>query len=301
MNIDRNNKNKQPKVTIGLPVYNGYSHIQTAIRCILNQTYQDFELIIADNCSTDSTFKTLVEIAKQEKRITLYQHTVNIGAENNFSFVKDYAKGEYFMWAAHDDTWSPTHLEQAVKILDNNPSIGFVFPQFSLKSIKFLIKKKIDRRIFSFIESTDSDHRIRSFCNLHHSSHKCNMVYSLFRLEILDTACRTHNIKNDGLLSVIILSISRGQVSEKCTFQKRYNSYWPGFMFTTIYKIKNMLGLNVNQEEFNKIKLQSSNELISLFPEIECDLQLITDNYLLDRCLRDYRIYPFKDKRVSHE
>lgn len=301
MKTEKNNLNTQPKVVIGLPVYNGYPHIKTAIQCILNQTYKNFQLIIADNFSTDLTFESLVEIAKTDNRITIFRHTKNIGAVNNFSFVKDQTRSEYFMWAAHDDTWSPNHLEQAIEILVNDPLIDFVFPQFSLESIIFPINKIIDKRVFSFIESDDRNHRVRSFCNLHHSSHKCNLVYSLFRREILNTAFRDHNIKNDGLLATIILSLGRGKISENCTFQKRYKYYWPGFMLMTIYKIKKHLNLTVNQTEFSKLKYQTTTQLKNLFPEIEQDLELINDNYFLDRCLNNYRIYPFNDQLEKNE
>jgi glycosyltransferase involved in cell wall biosynthesis len=113
-----------PKVSIGMPVYNGQLYIRKALDSLLAQTFTDFELIISDNASTDGTLEICIEYAKKDCRIRLYRQKKNTGALFNFNFVLDRAISEYFMWAAADDTRSPDFIELNLKFLINNP--GFV-------------------------------------------------------------------------------------------------------------------------------------------------------------------------------
>jgi len=92
-----------PEISVGLPVYNGERYLRVAIESILNQTFTDFELIISDNASTDSTWDICNEYAKNDDRVRLYRQDYNIGALGNFAFVFQRAGAEYFMWMSHDD------------------------------------------------------------------------------------------------------------------------------------------------------------------------------------------------------
>jgi len=112
-----------PRVSIGLPVYNGERYIEDAINSILTQTYTDLELIIVDNASTDRTPRICREYAAKDKRIRYYRNKVNIGAVANFNRAFKFSSGEYFKWAAHDDVLAPEFLAKCIDILDSNPSI----------------------------------------------------------------------------------------------------------------------------------------------------------------------------------
>jgi glycosyltransferase involved in cell wall biosynthesis len=110
-----------PKVSIGLPVYNGEAYLQDAIASILDQTYQDFELIICDNASTDQTEAICRQYAAKDRRIRYYRQAQNIGATANFNRTFELARGVYFKWAAHDDLLERTYLEKCVAVLDRTP------------------------------------------------------------------------------------------------------------------------------------------------------------------------------------
>ncbi len=97
-------------VSIGMPVFNGASFIREALDSLLAQTFTNFELIIADNASTDDTSTICLEYANLDKRIRYVRHGNNRGALENFNFVLNEARGQYFMWAAADDYWSPDWL-----------------------------------------------------------------------------------------------------------------------------------------------------------------------------------------------
>lgn len=114
---------RYPKLSIGLPVYNGEKYLSEAIDNLLSQTFTDFELIICDNASTDRTAEICHEYARRDRRIIYHRNETNIGCAQNFNRVLEYACGEYFKWASYDDLHAPNFLEECIQVLDNDPSI----------------------------------------------------------------------------------------------------------------------------------------------------------------------------------
>ncbi len=112
-----------PKVSIGLPVYNGENFISEAIVSILSQSFENFELIISDNASTDRTETICRAYAAQDQRVQYFRNRENIGASGNYTQVFELASGEYFKWAAHDDVCKPDFLLRCVHILDQDPTV----------------------------------------------------------------------------------------------------------------------------------------------------------------------------------
>jgi len=110
-----------PKISIGMPVYNGENYLERAIRTVLDQTFEDFELIICDNDSSDGTEAICRRFADEDQRIRYIRHPENIGAAANFRYSFHESRGEYFKWAAHDDTFAPTYLEKTCRGLDEAP------------------------------------------------------------------------------------------------------------------------------------------------------------------------------------
>lgn len=123
--IVRNN----PRVSIGMPVYNGAKFIEAALDSLLAQTFEDFELIISDNASTDLTESICRSYAARDRRIRYYRQEHNRGSVWNFNHVFKLSRGKYFKWAAHDDICSPTFLARCVEVLNNNPSIVWCHTQ----------------------------------------------------------------------------------------------------------------------------------------------------------------------------
>jgi glycosyltransferase involved in cell wall biosynthesis len=118
-----------PRVSVGLPVFNGANFIRRSIQSILAQDFADFELIIADNASTDETESICRELAASDARIRYCRNESNIGAAGNYNKVFELARGEYFKWAAHDDECHPAMLRRCVEALDRAPdSVTMVYP-----------------------------------------------------------------------------------------------------------------------------------------------------------------------------
>lgn len=112
-----------PKVSIGIPVYNGEKYLEATLKSLLSQTFQDFEIIISDNASTDSTPGLCRDYCQQDPRIHYYRAEVNQGPGWNYNRVFDLAIGEYFKWQAHDDLIAPEFLEKSVAVLDQQPEV----------------------------------------------------------------------------------------------------------------------------------------------------------------------------------
>ena len=115
------------RVSIGLPVYNGARYLQESIDSLLAQTFEDFELVICDNASTDDTEEICRTAAAGDPRILYIRNEANLGAALNYNLAFDRSRGEYFKWAAHDDVCAPEFLERAVRALDDQPEAVLAF------------------------------------------------------------------------------------------------------------------------------------------------------------------------------
>jgi glycosyltransferase involved in cell wall biosynthesis len=116
-----------PRLSVGLPVYNGEAFLDRAIASLLAQTYRDFELIISDNASTDATESICRAFAVRDPRVRYSRNETNLGAMGNFCRVFAVARGELFKWAAHDDEHEPDFLARCVAALDADPGIVLVY------------------------------------------------------------------------------------------------------------------------------------------------------------------------------
>jgi glycosyltransferase involved in cell wall biosynthesis len=123
MSKDQGSRSKKPLVSIGVPVFNGENYLRQALQSILAQTYDNFELIISDNASTDLTRQISAEFAARDPRVKVYRSDKNLGAARNYNRVFRLARGKYFKWAAHDDILAPTFVERAVDVLESDPGV----------------------------------------------------------------------------------------------------------------------------------------------------------------------------------
>jgi glycosyltransferase involved in cell wall biosynthesis len=113
-----------PKISVCIPTFNRVTLLELAIESVLNQTYQNFELIICDDGSQDRTPEKMLEY--NDSRIRYIRHEKNIGKSNNMRAGFEAATGEYFIKFDDDDRLISQFLERTASILDNNPSIDFV-------------------------------------------------------------------------------------------------------------------------------------------------------------------------------
>lgn len=171
---------RHPRISIGLPVYNGDNYLEAALGSIVDQTLGDFELIISDNASTDRTAEICQTYAAQDRRIRYYRNEQNLGAMWNFNRVFALSSGEYFKWVAHDDLCAPDFLLKCVEALDRDPSVVLSYPQaIHIDEQGRFIKKHYDGL------NAGSPLAHERFGSLIWMRHWCLSVFGVIRQDIL--------------------------------------------------------------------------------------------------------------------
>lgn len=100
----------QPLISIAMTTYNGEKYLREQLDSILNQTYSNFELIICDDCSKDSTWQILEEYAQNDNRIKIYKNEHNLGFKKNFEKAISLCNADYIALSDQDDIWLENHL-----------------------------------------------------------------------------------------------------------------------------------------------------------------------------------------------
>lgn len=114
------------KVSVVMSTYNGALYVAEQIESILNQTYADLEIILADDASTDNTFEILKSYAQRDQRIVVFQRENNAGYNINFSEACSQATGAYIAISDQDDVWELTKIEKQVKKIREDPNTVLV-------------------------------------------------------------------------------------------------------------------------------------------------------------------------------
>lgn len=113
----------QPKVSIGIPVYNGERYLAETLESIRAQTFTDMEIVISDNGSMDDTAEICRDFAAQDVRVKYVRYEENRGAAWNYNNVFALSSGQYFKWAAADDLLAPELVARCVEVLDTHPDV----------------------------------------------------------------------------------------------------------------------------------------------------------------------------------
>ncbi|RCW86921.1 glycosyltransferase involved in cell wall biosynthesis [Halanaerobium sp. DL-01] len=117
----------KPKVSILIPTYNRENLIRETIESALKQTYNDYEIVIVDNKSTDNTYEIIRGYSDNNEKIVGYQNEKNLGPVGNWKIALQKSSGKYvkFLWS--DDLIDDKFLEKTVPVLDNKKEVGFVY------------------------------------------------------------------------------------------------------------------------------------------------------------------------------
>jgi glycosyltransferase involved in cell wall biosynthesis len=175
-----------PKVSVGLPIYNGEKYITQALDSILAQTFEDFELIISDNASTDRTREICLDYAARDSRIKYSRNRQNLGLTRNFNHAFELARGEYFAYMSHDDYIAPDLIARCVEILDNDSSVILCHCQVLIVDEQGKPVAHYDDKLK--FHNEDSPYAHKRFRDLIMIPHLCLDDFGLMRTEVL------HNI-----------------------------------------------------------------------------------------------------------
>lgn len=190
----------RPRVTVGMPVYNGRVLFPRAIESILAQSFENFEIVISNNASSDGSDEIVRQYANQDSRVRLFTQPETISSLLNFQFVHQQARGEYFFWAPHDDWWHPDFISIAVKTLDKCPSASAV-----MGSVRYF--DPAGKELFSYhppfgLDAGETFNRIRSYLNRNVTDH---LYYSVIRKAVLDDALWSGSIHPEKIIIMHLL------------------------------------------------------------------------------------------------
>lgn len=127
--MDRQNK---PLVSILIPNYNYAKYLRYCLDSVISQTYNNIEIIVQDNASTDNSYEILIEYQEKylkgqiDKYINVGRNKRNVGSDKNSTICANKAEGKYLMFLSSDDALKETYVERCVEILENNPYASMV-------------------------------------------------------------------------------------------------------------------------------------------------------------------------------
>ncbi len=171
----------KPKVSVGIPVYNGAPHLQKALQCLVDQDMEELEFIICDNASTDDSAEIYQSFAEKDSRFRIYRYSENHGMGRNFTRAIEFATAPYVMWAACDDQRHPSQIRRCVETLEENPDAALAYPY----------TRFIDNDGNTLAEYHDpfdmtSDSPVTRYLNIIGNLGYCNALYGVFRSSMLN-------------------------------------------------------------------------------------------------------------------
>lgn len=171
----------KPLVSIGLPVFNGANYIEEAIQSILDQEYQNWELVIFDNASTDTTETIVQSFIELDSRIHYYRQAENLGAVPNFNDTFHRSYGKYFKWFAHDDRLHPQYLSRCVEVLEQDPGVSLCHSWVEVLDPKGCVLEERG----PYLPAADSQQLPTRIGAIIHNDRECYDIFGVTRREIL--------------------------------------------------------------------------------------------------------------------
>lgn len=168
------------RVSIGMPVYNAGKYLQKTVDALLSQSYENFELILSDNASTDNTEEICRIYARTDHRIRYYRSEMNMGAAWNFNYVFGLSVGEYFKWAAADDLCAPELLQRCVDVLECHPEVVVCYAKTRIIDEHDVVLQDYHDDLHLPMKSPRE-----RFVKLMRSLRLCNAVFGVMRRDIL--------------------------------------------------------------------------------------------------------------------
>lgn len=181
----------RPRVSIAVPVFNCEAWLEETLDAFLSQTWQDFELIICDNCSSDRTPAIAAAYAERDSRVRYHRNPRNLGAANNYNIAFELARGEYFKWSSCSDICAPTYLEECVAVLDADPTVVVAFPRTTLIDGEGEVVRKYEEQLHLMQGSP-----YERFETLLARIGLCNVEQALMRADVLRRTPLQGNFRN---------------------------------------------------------------------------------------------------------
>lgn len=224
---------EHPLMSIGVPVYNEEKHLAEALDSLLAQDYENIEIMILDNASTDSTPEICAEYVAKDPRIRYYRNDPGVHCFENFKRVFQLARGEFFMWAAGHDLHHPSHVSKCVEVMVEDPSIVLCYSEMIWIDGKGQPLEPMEKG-HEYIDTRGLElHLLRinvalwGFKNGH-------STYGVFRTQALNkTPVYPHTFSPDMALLIELAAIGKfAYISDPLLYMRRgkFHNDWPGFL-----------------------------------------------------------------------
>ena len=226
----QNNSNAHsgyPLITIGIPTYNRAALLKNCVASAFAQSYQNIEVLVSDNASTDDTLATLKSF--DDVRLRVLTSPVNVGAVNNFDRCVREAKGDYLVLVSDDNILDPAFLEKCVRLIKMEPDIPIVaaaydilvmdeFSENERRVVPAVLSKKLSTGIW------DGTEILREYLNGRIST---QLLSSVIRADILrrNGGYSKHPCAGDEATWIPVLLEGRaGLVNERCATYKVHSA-----------------------------------------------------------------------------
>jgi len=194
-------------VSLALPVYNGERHLPETLDSLLAQDFDDYELLISDNGSTDDTPDIVRTYASKDARIVFERHDVNRGAIWNYNHLVERANGRYLKWCGHDDLLAPAYLRRCVAELDGSSAV-VAYPRTVLIDVHGAVTRFYDDGLD--LRQPEPHVRVRE-CLRHLGL--ANAVFGVIRLDVLRRTPLFGAYNDSDLVLILELALA-GEIHE---------------------------------------------------------------------------------------
>lgn len=237
---------KLPLVTIGIPTYNRAKMLKRAIDGVLKQSYSRIEIIVSDNASSDETESMMLQWCTEDSRIRYFRQKENIGAGNNFRFVRSLASGEYFLWHGDDDYLDSDYIERCVMVLERDSTVVLA----SGIAAYHYAGERVISRFGNIMNPTSSSPIIR---NIHYFSNVWeNCIFcGVYKTKALDSCSIYDLLGGDWLWISEILVQGKAVVLPEVYVHRSYGES----MSSDLTKLVNALGLPLWQARYRWIAI----------------------------------------------
>ena len=226
-----------PKLSIGIPVFNGQEFLPELLDSLIAQTFGDFEILICDNASSDRTSQICCEYERRDSRIHHLRNSRNLGAVANFNRVFELSTAPLFKWAAHDDLYHEAYLGTCVRLLEESSDVvlahtGTAFIDEKSELLPFeqetgsFIDPKDGRRYWADVPDIgDSPVAINRFWQVLTRARWGTHMFGVVRREILQQTSLLPNFAgSDRAMLAELVLLGRFRCANEQLFLKRFHA-----------------------------------------------------------------------------
>ena len=219
--LEDTDRDRKPRICLAMPLYNQTKYLTEALDSLLEQTYSNFRLVIADDSTEPGPGRIVKKFSDRDHRIAYYKNENRLGMVDNWKNCFRLAGDvDYFGWVGDHDVWHSEWLESMVRILDKHPDTVLVYPK--TVRIDSEGKQKLDRKpdpTFSTLGLNDAE-RVKAICQNGRRFGK--MVYGLYRAEALRRAGVFRRVLYPDVILLLELSLQGAvqQVDAKLWYRR---------------------------------------------------------------------------------